>query len=62
MLDLLTVDRCGRLLVIELKADEDLHLPLQGLDYWLRVRKAPGRQRPDWRTEHTVPPWVFSGN
>lgn len=47
MLDLLTVDREGRLLVLELKADEDLHLPLQGLDYWLRVRKLqidnPGR-------------------
>ena len=42
MLDLLTVDRSGRLLVIELKADEDLHLPLQGLDYWLRVRKLQG--------------------
>jgi hypothetical protein len=38
MLDLLTVDRHGRLVVIEVKADEDLHLPLQGLDYWLRVR------------------------
>jgi hypothetical protein len=25
-------------LVIELKADEDLHLPLQALDYWIRVR------------------------
>jgi hypothetical protein len=24
--------------VIELKADEDIHLPLQGLDYWARVR------------------------
>jgi len=24
--------------VIELKADEDLHLPLQGLDYWSRVK------------------------
>jgi hypothetical protein len=42
MLDLLTVDRGGRLLVIELKADEDLHLPLQGLDYWLRVRRLQG--------------------
>jgi hypothetical protein len=41
-LDLLTVDRAGRLLVIELKADEDLHLPLQGLDYWLRVRRLQG--------------------
>jgi hypothetical protein len=24
--------------VIELKADDDLHLALQGLDYWIRVR------------------------
>jgi hypothetical protein len=38
MLDLLTLDREGRLAVIELKADEDLHLPLQALDYWIRVR------------------------
>ena len=26
-----------RLAVLELKADEDMHLPLQGLDYWARV-------------------------
>ena len=38
MLDLLSVDRDGRLAVIELMADEDLHLALQGLDYWVRVR------------------------
>jgi hypothetical protein len=38
LLDLLTLDRSGRLVVIELKADEDLHLPLQALDYWIRVR------------------------
>ncbi len=38
MLDLLSVTRDGRLAVIELKADEDLHLALQGLDYWVRVR------------------------
>jgi hypothetical protein len=38
MLDLLTLDREGRLTVIELKANEDLHLPLQALDYWIRVR------------------------
>jgi hypothetical protein len=45
MLDLLTLDRNGRLTVIELKADEDLHLPLQALDYWIRVRalNADGR-------------------
>jgi len=38
MLDLLTLDRNGRLTVIELKANEDLHLPMQALDYWIRVR------------------------
>ncbi len=38
MLDLLTLDRAGRLTVLEIKADEDLHLPLQALDYWIRVR------------------------
>ena len=27
-----------RLAVVELKLDEDPHLPLQGLDYWLRVK------------------------
>jgi hypothetical protein len=37
MLDLLTVHRNGRLVVIEVKANEDLHLPLQALDYWMRV-------------------------
>ena len=25
-------------MVLELKASSDIHLPLQGLDYWLRVR------------------------
>jgi len=38
MLDLLTVDPGGRLTILEVKADEDMHLPLQGLDYWIRVR------------------------
>jgi hypothetical protein len=38
MIDLLGVTREGRLVVIELKAEEDMHLPLQGLDYWARVR------------------------
>ena len=37
MLDLLTATRNGRLAILELKADEDLHFPLQGLDYWIRV-------------------------
>lgn len=37
IIDLLAVDRTGRLAVIELKASADLHLPLQALDYWMRV-------------------------
>ena len=39
LLDLLAVRRDGRLVVLELKADEDLHLALQALDYWMRVRQ-----------------------
>lgn len=38
MIDVLTLTRDGRLAVVELKADEDIHLPLQGLDYWARVQ------------------------
>lgn len=38
VIDLLGVDRDGRLAVIELKADQDIHLPLQALDYWMRVK------------------------
>jgi hypothetical protein len=51
MLDLLTVDRTGRLAVIEVKADEDLHLPLQGLDYWIRVRALNANRHPDGNRE-----------
>ncbi len=39
ILDLLTVTRAGRLAIIELKASEHIHLPLQAADYWLRVRR-----------------------
>jgi hypothetical protein len=39
ILDLLTVTRAGRLAVLELKASEHIHLPLQAADYWLRVRR-----------------------
>jgi hypothetical protein len=38
MVDVLSVTRAGQLAVIELKAEEDIHLPLQGLDYWARVK------------------------
>ncbi len=37
MIDVLALTRENRLAVIELKADEDIHLPLQGVDYWSRV-------------------------
>ncbi len=37
VLDLLAVERGGRLAVLELKASEDPHLPLQAMDYWVRV-------------------------
>jgi hypothetical protein len=43
MIDVLTLTRDGRLAVVELKADEDIHLPLQGLDYWARVQWHHGR-------------------
>jgi hypothetical protein len=38
IVDLLGVDRDGRLAILELKASEDIHLPLQALDYWIRVK------------------------
>ena len=37
MIDILASTIDSRLAVIELKADEDIHLPLQGVDYWSRV-------------------------
>jgi hypothetical protein len=43
MIDVLTLTRNVRLAVLELKADEDIHLPLQGLDYWARVQWHHGR-------------------
>jgi hypothetical protein len=46
LLDMLTLDRQGRLTVVELKADEDLHLPLQALDYWVRVRALNDDRQP----------------
>ena len=46
LLDLLALDRNGRLVVMELKADEDLNLPLQALDYWIRVRTPNDDRQP----------------
>jgi hypothetical protein len=39
ILDILTVTKTGRLVIIELKATEHIHLPLQAADYWLRIRE-----------------------
>jgi hypothetical protein len=44
MIDVLTLTRDARLAVLELKAAEDIHLPLQGLDYWARVQWHHGRR------------------
>ncbi len=38
LIDLLAVSPAGRLSVLEMKVSEDIHLPLQALDYWMRVR------------------------
>ncbi len=38
IIDLLGVTLQRRLVVIELKASEEIHLPMQAIDYWLRVR------------------------
>jgi hypothetical protein len=38
IIDLLALDHSGRLAIVELKASQDIHLPLQALDYWMRVR------------------------
>jgi hypothetical protein len=37
IIDLLSASREGRVAVLELKASEDIHLPLQALDYWMRA-------------------------
>lgn len=43
VIDLLAVSTEGGLTVLELKASEDLHLPMQALDYWTRVKWHAGR-------------------
>ncbi len=39
VIDLLGITRRGRLVLMELKASEDIQLPIQALDYWLRIRR-----------------------
>lgn len=38
LIDLLGISNQGRMAVMELKAEEDIELPMQGLEYWLRVK------------------------
>jgi hypothetical protein len=38
VIDILAATRTGRLAVLELKLHEEINLPLQALDYWLRVK------------------------
>jgi hypothetical protein len=38
LIDLLAISRSRRLTILELKTSEDIHLPLQALDYWIRIR------------------------
>lgn len=39
ILDVLTLTRRGRIAIVELKAAEHIHAPLQVADYWLRTRR-----------------------
>lgn len=39
ILDVLTATRAGRLAILELKASEHIHLPLQAADYWNRINR-----------------------
>ncbi len=39
IIDVLTITRSGRLAILELKAGEHIHLPVQATDYWLRVSR-----------------------
>ena len=45
VIDLLAMTRTGRLAVVELKVHEEINLPLQGLDYWLRVNWLQSRNQ-----------------
>jgi hypothetical protein len=38
IVDLLAIDTAGRLSILELKISEDIHLPIQALDYWMRIK------------------------
>jgi len=44
IIDLVGITREGRLVVVELKASEDVQLMMQAVDYWLRVRHHQQRE------------------
>ncbi|MBV8896460.1 MAG: hypothetical protein JO051_08105 [Acidobacteriaceae bacterium] len=52
LIDLLAVSPAGRLAVLELKVAEDIHLPVQALDYWMRVK---------WHVERNELQHLFPG-
>ncbi|MFN8007088.1 MAG: hypothetical protein U0V70_08735 [Terriglobia bacterium] len=58
MIDILTVTKQGRLAILELKVSEDVELPMQGLDYWLRVRWH--QQRGEFQKKGYFPGLVLS--
>jgi hypothetical protein len=39
ILDVLTITRKGRLAILELKAEEHIHLSMQAANYWVRIRR-----------------------
>jgi hypothetical protein len=52
VIDLVGASNDGRVAVLELKAAEDIHLPLQALDYWMRI---------DWHTHRGEIDQFFPG-
>lgn len=60
LIDLLGISSSGRLAVLELKCSEDIHLPLQALDYWTRIKWHAERRElahlfPDARIQPEAP-------
>ncbi len=55
VLDLVAATHAGRLVVLELKVGEDMHLALQGLDYWIRVRHHHGGNNDDFKRHGYFP-------